>query len=187
MVYADYLTAKKIHEGQLDKGGNDYFTSHLLKVGSAGFDWKEKVVGLLHNAAEDTEYDEDAVILMIKKHLQDFSEKIPTLSWEEIVPFEDALDLCPYPPESIFFPSEAQWEEIEDALNLMNHHNAGSREEYIRRFGTNILALKVKLNDLKNNMDLSRIPAPKPQDYARVERYKSEYSALLGMMDRHLK
>ena len=40
VVYAAYLTAKKIHAGQLDKGGNDYFTSHLLKVGSAGFDWK---------------------------------------------------------------------------------------------------------------------------------------------------
>lgn len=187
VVYAAYLTAKKIHEGQLDMGGNDYFTSHLLKVGSAGFDWKEKVVGLLHDAAEDTEYDEDAVILMIKKHLQDFSEKISTLSWEEIVPFEDAQDLCPYPQKSIFFPSEDQWKEIEDALKLMNHHTAESREEYIRRFGTNKLALKVKLNDLENNMDLSRIPAPKPQDYARVERYKSEYSALLGMMDRHLK
>lgn len=187
VVYAAYLTAKKIYEGQLDKGGNDYFTSHLFKVGSAGFDCKEKVVGLLHDAAEDTEYDEDAVILMIKKHLQDFSEKIPTLSWEEIVPFEDARDLCPYPPKSFFFPSEEQWKEIGDALKLMNHHTAGSRGEYIRRFGTNMLALKVKLNDLKNNMDLSRIPAPKPEDYARVERYKSEYSALLGMLDRLLK
>ncbi len=187
VVYAAYLTAKKIHEGQLDKGGNDYFTSHSLKVGSAGFDWKEKMVGLLHDAAEDTEYDEDAVILMIKKHLQNFSEKLSTLSWEEIVPFEDAQDLCPYPPKSILFPTESQWKEIDDALKLMNHHTAGSREEYIRRFGTNMLALKVKLNDLKNNMDLSRIPAPKPEDYARVERYKSERSALLEMLDRLLR
>ena len=187
VVYAAYLTAKKIHAGQLDKGVNDYFTSHLLKVGSAGFDWKQKVVGLLHDAAEDTEYDEDSVILMMKKQLQDFSEKFPTLSWEEIVPFEEALDMCPYPPKSIFFPSDVQWKEIEDALKLMNHHTAGSREEYIRRFGTNMLALNVKLNDLKSNMELARIPAPKPEDYARVERYKSEYSALLEMLDRFLR
>ena len=187
VVYAAYLTAKKIHAGQCDKGGNDYFTSHLLKVGSAGYDWKQKVVGLLHDAAEDTEYDEDSVILMMKKQLQDFSEKFPTLSWEEIVPFEEALDMCPYPPKSIFFPSDVQWKEIEDALKLMNHHTAGSREEYIRRFGTNMLALNVKLNDLKSNMELARIPAPKPEDYARVERYKSEYSALLEMLDRFLR
>lgn len=37
----------------MTRGDNDYFESHLLKVADAGFDWKEKVVGFLHDASED--------------------------------------------------------------------------------------------------------------------------------------
>ena len=42
IVYASGLVAQKLHNGQTDKGGNDYFESHLLKVASSGYDWKEK-------------------------------------------------------------------------------------------------------------------------------------------------
>ena len=44
-VYAAGLTAQKLHKGQKDKGGNDYFTSHLLKVALSGHNWKEQVIG----------------------------------------------------------------------------------------------------------------------------------------------
>ena len=44
-VYAAGLTAQKLHKGQKDKGGNDYFTSHVLKVALSGHNWKEQVVG----------------------------------------------------------------------------------------------------------------------------------------------
>ena len=44
------------------------------------------------------------------------------------------------------------------------------------------LALKVKMNDLKNNMDLSRIQQPTEKDLARVERYKVEYENLLNVL-----
>ena len=69
-----------------------------------------------------------------------------------------------------------------DALAILNHHTAPIREEYIKRFGENQLALKVKLNDMRNNMDISRIPSPTPKDYERLERYKSEYKVLLDML-----
>ena len=38
------------------------------------------------------------------------------------------------------------------------------------------------MNDLKNNMDLSRIPNPTEKDLARVERYKVEYEKLLNVL-----
>ncbi len=57
VVYAAAHVAKELHQGQKDKGGNDYFSSHLLPVGKSGYDWKEQVVGLLHDAAEDTTND----------------------------------------------------------------------------------------------------------------------------------
>ena len=88
----------------------------------------------------------------------------------------------PFPGDSIYFPSEDDWKEIGDALAFLNHHTAPNREEYIKRFGENQLALKVKLNDMRNNMDISRIPSPTPKDYERLERYKSEYKVLLDML-----
>lgn len=48
--------AKEIHAGQFDKAGIDYFSGHLSIVGDSGHTWKDKVVGYLHDAAEDTEY-----------------------------------------------------------------------------------------------------------------------------------
>ncbi len=57
-----------------------------------------------------------------------------------------------------------------------------NRESYIQRFKGNELAIKVKLSDLRHNMDLSRIPSPTEKDYARLERYKSEYMTLIEML-----
>ena len=88
----------------------------------------------------------------------------------------------PYPGDSIFFPSEDDWKDMAEALAILNHHTAPNRKEYIKRFGENQLALKVKLNDMSNNMDISRIPSPTPKDYERLERYKTEYEALLDML-----
>ena len=67
-------------------------------------------------------------------------------------------------------------DEIKTALILLNHNSSTSREEYISR---NSLALKVKLNDLSNNVDISRIPEPTEKDYARLERYQKEHKTLL--------
>lgn len=38
----------------------------------------------------------------------------------------------------------------------------------------------MKLNDLRNNLDISRIPQPTSKDLERIERYKAEYGELLN-------
>lgn len=43
-----------------------------------------------------------------------------------------------------------------------------------------MLPLRVKLNDLRNNLDISRIPQPTSKDLERNERYKVEYGELLN-------
>ena len=48
------------------------------------------------------------------------------------------------------------------------------------RICTNMLALKVKLNDLRSNMDVSRIAEPTEKDMERLERYKKEYERLMN-------
>lgn len=40
------------------------------------------------------------------------------------------------------------------------------------------MARRVKMNDLKHNMDIHRLPAPTEKDYLRLERYKREYEYL---------
>ncbi len=46
-------------------------------------------------------------------------------------------------------------------------------EEFIRRAAQNPIARLVKLADLEDNMDLSRIAVPTAKDFARIEKYKS--------------
>lgn len=67
IIQAAALIAEELHRGQTDKAGVDYFESHLTTVGEAGANWKEKVVGYLHDAAEDTEYNVGQVMQMLKE------------------------------------------------------------------------------------------------------------------------
>lgn len=174
-VIAAGIVAREVHQGQKDKGGNDYFKSHLLPVARSGHTWKEKIIGFLHDAIEDTDYDIETIFSMICDTLQH-------LTTAEDDSWKYEFDIMPYPDSSIYFPSDDDWKEIAEALAVLNHHTAPNREEYIQRFRNNKLALKVKLNDLKNNMDISRIPSPTAKDYKRLERYKEEYKTLLDML-----
>ena len=178
-VYAAAHVAKKLHQGQKDKGGNDYFASHLLKVGKASHTWKRQIVGFLHDAEEDTGHDVETVLRMVEEQLHEWGEHLNDRSREDEL---DKYDISPYPGNSIFYPSDDDWKEMADALHVLNHHTAPNREAYINRFRSNILALHVKLEDMKNNMDISRIPNPTAEDYARLERYKKEYEILIQML-----
>ena len=62
-VIAAGMVTREVHQGQKDKGGNDYFVSHLLPVAQSGFTWKEKIVGFLHDAIEDTDYTTEALFM----------------------------------------------------------------------------------------------------------------------------
>jgi (p)ppGpp synthase/HD superfamily hydrolase len=59
--------AKEYHKGQVDKQGVDYFEGHLTTVGNAGYNWKEKIVGFLHDAAEDTPHTVDEIVQTLKE------------------------------------------------------------------------------------------------------------------------
>lgn len=47
--------AKQAHAGQVDKGGNDYI-SHPLRVMEMGRTEDEKIVGVLHDVVEDSDW-----------------------------------------------------------------------------------------------------------------------------------
>ena len=183
IVYAAGLVAQKLHKGQVDKRGHDYFESHLLKVADAGFDWKEKVVGFLHDASEDCNVTVEEVMNLLDEEISRVVDN-PKEHWYEEEWWEEWMeDIDKYPCETTHVITDEERDEIKTALTLLNHHTAPSREEYISRISGNFLALKVKLNDLRNNMDISRIPQPTEKDYARIERYKKEYLTLIKALD----
>ena len=43
----------------------------------------------------------------------------------------------------------------------------------------------MKMNDMRNNMDLSRISNPTAKDFDRLERYKREFEVLQQMLHDH--
>jgi len=170
IVYAAGLVAQMLHKEQVDKGGHDYFESHLLKVADAGFDWKEKVVGFLHDASEDCNVTVEEVMNLLDEEISRVVDN-PKEHWYEEEWWKEWMeDIAVYPCTVTHVITGKEREEIKTALTLLNHHTAPSREEYISRISGNFLALKVKLNDLRNNMDISRIPQPTEKDYARIER-----------------
>lgn len=69
-------------------------------------------------------------------------------------------------------------DECLQALKLLTHNKSESYEEYIKKIKSNELARKVKLNDLINNMDLSRINEVTTKDLKRIEKYKKYYKFL---------
>lgn len=67
------------------------------------------------------------------------------------------------------------------ALTALTRLRGESYDDFIRRCGENELARRVKLADLGDNMDMSRIPSPTPADYARFEKYERASDYLIGI------
>lgn len=186
IIYAAGLVAQKLHKGQVDKGGHDYFESHLLKVADAGFDWKEKIVGFLHDASEDCNVTVEDVMNLLDEEISRVVDNTKEHWYDEEWWEEWMEDIAVYPCTVTHVMTIEERDEIKTALTLLNHHTAPSREEYINRISSDLLALKVKLNDLKNNMDITRITEPTEKDYARIERYKKEYDILMEALGNRL-
>lgn len=55
-----------------------------------------------------------------------------------------------------------------------------SYEEYLKKVKDNELAKAVKIEDIKNNMDVSRLKEITEKDIARIEKYKKALAYLLG-------
>lgn len=72
--------------------------------------------------------------------------------------------------------------EVLNALELLTKRQDESYDDFISRILTNETACRVKLADLYDNMNLSRIQTPTEEDYKRVDKYKRAVSRI----QRHL-
>ena len=72
--------------------------------------------------------------------------------------------------------------DIAYAVSLLTHDSGIPYLDYVRNVKNsgNPLAIAVKKADLRNNMDLTRLPKVTKEDLKRVEKYKKAYSILTG-------
>ena len=68
--------------------------------------------------------------------------------------------------------------EVLTAVKLLTHDKKIPYKKYIEAIKTNNIALKVKLADLEDNIDIKRIAHPKFRDYARLAEYLKYYNEL---------
>lgn len=71
-------------------------------------------------------------------------------------------------------------EEVIGALSLMTHDDAVPYMDYVRALSYNPIAVKVKLADLRHNMDLTRLDhEPTEKDLQRRQKYREAEKILL--------
>ena len=70
--------------------------------------------------------------------------------------------------------------EVQDAVDALTKRAGEKRLDAARRAAENPIALVVKLADIMDNMDLSRIPNPTNRDYERLKEYEEVIKVLLA-------
>ena len=128
--------AVSAHEGQTDKGGNPYIL-HPLRVMMSVESESEKIVAILHDVVEDSDWTFDALLE------QGFSHEI-----------------------------------IEALKSVTKESEDEDYDAFIQRAIQNPIGRKVKIADLKDNLDVTRIPVLQEKDIQRIDKYKRALSTL---------
>jgi len=76
-------------------------------------------------------------------------------------------------------------DEVIEALDCLTKRPGESYEDSINRVLTNHVACKVKYADLRDNIDLSRIPSPTHKDIERAEKYKRAIEQIAIALKKH--
>lgn len=134
--------ARQAHVGQVDKGGADYI-GHPLRVMEMGRTEEEKIVGVLHDVVEDSEW---------------------TFEMLE---------------EEGFAP------EIIEALRCLTKLSKDEDYDHLMtRVKSNKLAIKVKLCDLTDNLDTSRLVNVTDSDVKRSKKYARAYASIRKILSK---
>jgi len=74
-------------------------------------------------------------------------------------------------------------DEVVRALDALTRRPGESYSEYLGRVRENPTAVRVKVADLRDNLDESRIPNPTDRDRERGEKYREALAELVGSSD----
>ena len=92
-------------------------------------------------------------------------------------------DVCEDCPRWTFdrLRGEGFSDRIIDALQSVTKRDGEDYEEFVRRAAADPIGRRVKLADLHDNSDLSRIAVPSERDFRRVEKYRRAIDLIKGM------
>ena len=127
--------AKKVHSGQVDKGGNDYIC-HPIRVSENCSSEEEKIVALLHDTIEDGNVTTDYLLM------QGFSK------------------------------------DIVDAIISVTRNQDEDYFDFIQRSKENSIGRIVKIYDLEDNMNVTRLNELREKDIERLKKYHRAYNIL---------
>ena len=69
-------------------------------------------------------------------------------------------------------------ETVVEAVDALTRRDGEDYFDFARRAGSNLISRPVKLADLRDNLNLSRIPAPTQRDHDRIARYEKALKLL---------
>jgi len=128
--------AVEAHSGAKDRGGKAYIL-HPISVMMRCETDEEKIVAILHDVVEDTDWTFEAL------RDEEFSETI-----------------------------------IEALKTVTKHSEDEDYDEFIQRSLTNDIGRKVKIADLRENLDVTRIGELGKKDIERINKYKRALKTL---------
>lgn len=70
-----------------------------------------------------------------------------------------------------------------EGLKMLTHIEGEGYEDYIKRIGTSRDATRVKLEDLRHNMDPSRLKGLRQKDFERLTKYTKAFAYLIRLHD----
>jgi len=88
----------------------------------------------------------------------------------------DVVEDTPWTLEQL--TEEGFSKEIVDGVDAMSRRDSETYDEYILRLQDNLIAVRVKLNDLTDNMDIRRWDEIQYHDLARLQKYLEAYKLL---------
>ena len=127
--------AVEAHAGQKDRNGASYIL-HPLRVMARVQSDEEKIVAILHDVVEDTDWT-----------------------------FDDLRQ-------------EGFSEELIAALDCVTKREGEAYEDFVKRSASNVLAKRVKIADLEDNMDIRRHEVLEPKDLERFNKYLRAWRGL---------
>ncbi|HEY3368304.1 MAG TPA: HD domain-containing protein [Symbiobacteriaceae bacterium] len=89
----------------------------------------------------------------------------------------DLIEDCGVTPADLL--GEGFPREVVDAVVALTRGPGETYLDFVRRAKGNAIARAVKIADIQDNLDLSRIPDPAANDHARVDRYRQALELLL--------
>ena len=133
----------------------------------------EKAIGLaLRSHAGQTDKGNNPYIL----HPLAVMNRVSGEKQKIVAVLHDVMEDCGVTEDDLL--AEGFDQEIVDGIVSLTRKNGETYSEFVERCAKNELGRPVKIEDIKENLDLSRIPNPTEKDRERIEKYKKALPVL---------